>query len=236
MKTSWLIKYTLFAFCYIFWVASGLMIAVGIYAKTAVEGGAVESLTADPALILMIVGCLIFCITFLGCVGALRDIQILLKIVEMRAVALLEKGMIRYRDDLDLQNLIDYIQKKFRCCGVLSYKDWSKNVYFSCAETNPSLERCAVPFSCCVMTTEEMLNTMCGYETQLIDPWENRNQIYTTGCLDTIVKWGQRNLYLIAGLGLGLLFLEILMISLTAALLKQIHFIKKRITRRPTTH
>lgn len=86
------------------------------------------------------------------------------------------------------------------------------------------------------MTTEEMLNTMCGYETQLIDPWENRNQIYTTGCLDTIVKWGQRNLYLIAGLGLGLLFLEILMISLTAALLKQIHFIKKRITRRPTTH
>lgn len=30
----------------------------------------------------------------------------------MRAVALLEKGMIRYRDDLDLQNLIDYIQKK----------------------------------------------------------------------------------------------------------------------------
>ncbi|XP_051886523.1 tetraspanin-33 isoform X1 [Pristis pectinata] len=261
MRTSWLIKYTLFSFCYIFWVAGGLMIAVGIYSKTAVEGGAVDSLTADPALILIIVGCLIFCITFLGCAGALRDIQILLKIflwtlllilllqvtgailgfifsekVERKAVALLEKGMIRYRDDLDLQNLIDYIQKKFKCCGVSSYKDWSKNVYFSCAETNPSLEHCSVPFSCCVMATGEVLNTMCGYETQLLKPWTARKQIYTNGCLDTIVKWGHQNLFLIGGVGLGLLLLEILMISLTAILLRQIHFIKKKIIRRSTMH
>ncbi|XP_051886525.1 tetraspanin-33 isoform X3 [Pristis pectinata] len=218
MRTSWLIKYTLFSFCYIFWVAGGLMIAVGIYSKTAVEGGAVDSLTADPALILIIVGCLIFCITFLGCAGALRDIQILLKIflwtlllilllqvtgailgfifsekVERKAVALLEKGMIRYRDDLDLQNLIDYIQKK-------------------------------------------VLNTMCGYETQLLKPWTARKQIYTNGCLDTIVKWGHQNLFLIGGVGLGLLLLEILMISLTAILLRQIHFIKKKIIRRSTMH
>ncbi|XP_051886524.1 tetraspanin-33 isoform X2 [Pristis pectinata] len=237
------------------------MIAVGIYSKTAVEGGAVDSLTADPALILIIVGCLIFCITFLGCAGALRDIQILLKIflwtlllilllqvtgailgfifsekVERKAVALLEKGMIRYRDDLDLQNLIDYIQKKFKCCGVSSYKDWSKNVYFSCAETNPSLEHCSVPFSCCVMATGEVLNTMCGYETQLLKPWTARKQIYTNGCLDTIVKWGHQNLFLIGGVGLGLLLLEILMISLTAILLRQIHFIKKKIIRRSTMH
>ncbi|XP_067855255.1 tetraspanin-33-like [Heptranchias perlo] len=242
-------------------VASGLMLTVGIYAKTAVEGGAMDSLTADPALILIIVGCLIFCITFLGCAGALRDIQILLRIfmwilllilllqvigamlgfifsekVERKSVALLEKGMIRYRDDLDLQNLIDYIQKKFKCCGVSSYKDWSKNVYFSCADTNPSLERCGVPFSCCVMDTEEVLNTMCGYETQSLKAWTARKQIYTDGCLDKIVNWGHQNLFLIAGVGLGLLFLEILMISLTVALLNQIHSIKKRIVRRATAN
>ncbi|XP_069759340.1 tetraspanin-33-like isoform X3 [Narcine bancroftii] len=210
MRTSWLIKYTLFSFCYIFWVAGGLMIAVGIYSKTAVEGGAVDSLTADPALILIIVGCLIFCITFLGCTGALRDVHILLNIVERKAVALLERGIIRYRDDLDLQNLIDYIQKKFKCCGVSSYKDWSKNAYFSCVDANPSLEQCGVPFSCCVLTTEEVLNTMCGYETQLLKPQIARKQIYTDGCLDTVVKWGHQNLFLIGGVGLGLLLLEYL--------------------------
>ncbi|XP_072125530.1 tetraspanin-33 isoform X3 [Mobula birostris] len=257
MRTSRAIKYTLFAFCYIFWsqalaqqengaqvqsnsarrlpevniqhgslellfwnskVASGLMIAVGIYSKTAVEGGAVDSLIADPALILITVGCLIFCITFLGCFGALRDIQILLKIflwtlllilllqvtvatlgfifsekVEKKAVGLLEKGIIRYRDDLDLQNLIDYIQKK-------------------------------------------VLNTMCGYETQQLKFWTARKKIYTAGCLDTIVQWGHKNLLLIGGIALGVLLLEILLISLTAILLKQIHSIKKKINRRSNMH
>uniref|UniRef100_UPI00398F39B0 tetraspanin-33 n=1 Tax=Pristiophorus japonicus TaxID=55135 RepID=UPI00398F39B0 len=237
------------------------MIAVGIYAKTAIEGGAVDSLTADPALILIIVGCLIFCITFLGCAGALRDIQILLKIfmwtlllilllqatgatlgfifsekVERKSVALLEKGMIRYRDDLDLQNLIDFIQKKFKCCGVSSYKDWSKNMYFSCVEANPSLEQCGVPFSCCVTDTEEVLNTMCGYKTQSLKPWTARKQIYTDGCLDKIVKWGQQNLLLIGGVSLGLFLLEILMISLTVALLSQIRSIKKRIVEQTAAH
>ncbi|XP_072125529.1 tetraspanin-33 isoform X2 [Mobula birostris] len=261
MRTSRAIKYTLFAFCYIFWVASGLMIAVGIYSKTAVEGGAVDSLIADPALILITVGCLIFCITFLGCFGALRDIQILLKIflwtlllilllqvtvatlgfifsekVEKKAVGLLEKGIIRYRDDLDLQNLIDYIQKKFKCCGVLSYKDWSQNMYFSCVETNPSLEQCGVPYSCCIMTAKEVLNTMCGYETQQLKFWTARKKIYTAGCLDTIVQWGHKNLLLIGGIALGVLLLEILLISLTAILLKQIHSIKKKINRRSNMH
>ncbi|XP_078423722.1 tetraspanin-33 isoform X3 [Cetorhinus maximus] len=234
MRTSRLIKYTLFSFCYVFWVASGLMIAVGIYAKTAIEGGAVDSLTADPALLLIIVGCLIFCITFLGCTGALRDIQILLQIVEKKSVALFEKGIIRYRDDLDLQNLIDYIQKKFKCCGVSNYSDWSKNMYFSCVDNNPSLERCAVPFSCCVMGTEEVLNTMCGYETQSMKRSTAQKQIYTGGCMDKVITWGHQNLFLIGGLGLGLLLLEVLTISLTVMLLNQILFIKKRIVGRRT--
>lgn len=38
---------------------------------------------------------------------------------------------------------------QFQCCGVDSYLDWSQNVYFQCSDTNPSLEACAVPFSCC---------------------------------------------------------------------------------------
>ncbi|XP_072340327.1 tetraspanin-33 isoform X1 [Scyliorhinus torazame] len=259
MKTNPLIKCLLFSLCFVFWVASGLMIAVGIYSKAAIEGAAVDSLTADPALLLIIVGCLIFCITFLGCTGALRDNQIMLQIfmwalllilllqvtaailgfiftekVERKSVALFKKGIIRYRDDLDLQNLIDYIQKKFECCGVSGYRDWSKNRYFNCENTNPSLERCGVPFSCCSRNTDEVLNTMCGYETQRMAKSKASRHIYTDGCMKMVVNWGHQNLYLIGGLGLGLLLLEITMISLTVILLKQIHFIKKRIIRRRT--
>lgn len=64
----------------------------------------------------------------------------------------LSKDLItKYREDTNLQNLIDIIQMEFNCCGISDhgYKDWSKNIYFNCTVDNPSSERCAVPFSCC---------------------------------------------------------------------------------------
>ncbi|KYO41873.1 NACHT domain- and WD repeat-containing protein 1 isoform D [Alligator mississippiensis] len=279
MRTNQLIKYTLFVSCYLFWVASGLMVAVGIYAKLSKEASAVDSLLADPSLMLLTVGILMFAITFVGCTGALRDLPMLLKIaltptpstgvlaaggrldgtpvtdfawtllivlilqivaavlgflfsgmVMEKAAFLMGKAISSYRDDLDLQNLIDYIQKKFECCGVHSYKDWSQNIYFECRDSNPSLERCAVPFSCCTQEDKgtvltSVLNTMCGYGTQNLRPWEAESLIYTEGCLEKIVNWGQRNLLLVAGLAIGLFVLEVLVFSLAIMLIYQINFI-----------
>ncbi|XP_029470054.1 tetraspanin-33-like [Rhinatrema bivittatum] len=44
------------------------------------EANAVDSLITDPSVILITVGILMFAVTFLGCLGALRDLHILLKI------------------------------------------------------------------------------------------------------------------------------------------------------------
>ncbi|GCC16895.1 hypothetical protein chiPu_0017382 [Chiloscyllium punctatum] len=178
---------------------------------------AVDSLITDPALILIIVGCLMFCITFLGCTGALRNNQILLKIfmgfllfillaqiigaalgfifskkVETKTVALFKKGIIRYRDDLDLQNLIDFIQKK-------------------------------------------IVNTMCGYETQSKEVLLVHKIIYMKGCLENIVNWGHENLNFIGGVCLSLLLVEVAMIVLAVVLLKKIKYFKKRKAQSQTT-
>uniref|UniRef100_H3BFF8 Tetraspanin n=1 Tax=Latimeria chalumnae TaxID=7897 RepID=H3BFF8_LATCH len=256
MAISPVVKYILFASCYVFWVASGLMIAVGIYAKVAKEAEAVDSLTADPALILIVVGLLMFGITFVGCFGALRLSKCMLMIfawtlliililqvvaavlgflfssmVLEKAADLMEKAISNYRDDLDLQNLIDFIQKKLKCCGVNGYMDWSHNIYFNCKDRNPSLERCAVPFSCCIQKREEfVLNTMCGYEMQQQPEWKAEQGIYVKGCLDQITTWGQQNLLLIGGISLGLFFLEIIMITLAFILIQQIQFLNLRRT------
>uniref|UniRef100_A0A3Q0QS10 Tetraspanin n=1 Tax=Amphilophus citrinellus TaxID=61819 RepID=A0A3Q0QS10_AMPCI len=226
------IKYTLFIFCYFFWV------------------NVVDTLMVDPALLLIIVGSVMFLITFLGCFGALRNATCLLKMflgflvailllqiaagvvgyfftetVMERTERLMMKAIERYREDQDLENAIDFIQKKFQCCGVESYKNWSRNAYFECSGTNPSLEGCGVPFSCCIRPqNQSVLNTMCGYGMQQLEEKLASRNIFTIGCLDKIVWWAKNNLLLVAGLTAGLLLLEICMISLAAV---QICWIKK---------
>ncbi|XP_005735081.1 tetraspanin-33 [Pundamilia nyererei] len=225
------IKYTLFIFCYFFWVVSAILTAVGIYAKIAREKDVVDTLTVDPALLLIVVGSVMFLITFLGCFGALRNTICLLKMfvgllvailllqiaaafvgyfftdtVMERTERLMMKAIERYREDQDLENAIDFIQKKFQCCGVESYKNWSRNAYFECT----------------------VLNTMCGYGMQQLEEKLARQDIFTIGCLDKIVWWAKHNLLLVAGLTAGLLLLEVCMIALAAV---QICWIKNVLQR-----
>ncbi|XP_046905877.1 tetraspanin-33 isoform X2 [Hypomesus transpacificus] len=234
MKGYRRIKYSLFACCYMFSVTSTVLVAVGIYSKIAKEKDVVDTLTIDPALLLIIVGSLMLLITFFGCFGALRNgtwllrmfLGILVAILLLQIVAavlgfvfsdmvlertekLMRKAIIRYREDLDLENVIDFVQKKLQCCGVHSYKDWSYNIYFECLDGNPSQEACGVPFSCCLqLRNETIFNTMCGYKVQDLEETTAQGRVYTTGCLDRIVWWGKRNLFLVGGLTGGLLLLE----------------------------
>ncbi|KAH7964494.1 hypothetical protein HPB51_027266 [Rhipicephalus microplus] len=55
--------------------------------------------------------------------------------------------IVHYRDKLDYQREIDYVQSSLHCCGMTdnSYGDWNANPYFNCSPTNPSAERCSVP-------------------------------------------------------------------------------------------
>ncbi|KAG8003304.1 Tetraspanin-33 [Nibea albiflora] len=170
-----------------------------------------------------------------------------------RTEKLMMKAIFRYREDQDLENAIDFIQKKvkkknelcvyrlrgvrtfmvqfvvfqFQCCGVESYKDWSQNVYFECSDTNPSLEACGVPFSCCVhLQNQTVLNTMCGYGMQQLDKHSAaQDGLHPSAAWRKIVWWAKNNLLLVAGSELvALLLLEVCMICLAAV---QISRIKK---------
>ncbi|XP_077463920.1 tetraspanin-33 isoform X1 [Stigmatopora argus] len=281
------VKYFLFIFCYVFWVLSAILIAVGIYAKVAKEKDVVDTLTVDPALLLMAVGSLTFSIAFLGCFGALRNAICLLKtfasilaallllqltagilgyvfteavgrrretikggrplpgesdgfragvdggcfVVEVmeRTRRLMMKTVLRYREDRDLENAIDFVQKKLQCCGVDGYKDWSRNVYFQCSDSNPSLEACGVPFSCCVPPANQTVpNTMCGFGTQLHSRELAERHVFPDGCADKIAHWLGQNVKMAAGLAGGLLLLEVCVMSLAWAQACWIHKVRRR--------
>ncbi|XP_016344807.1 tetraspanin-33-like isoform X2 [Sinocyclocheilus anshuiensis] len=179
------VKYLLFFFNMIFWVIALILISIGVYSRIVKHETALACLTVDPALLLMIVGILMFFITFCGCVGSLREnicllqtfcivltIIFLLQLVagvlgfvfsdkaRGKVTEMVDSAIKNYRDDIDLQNLIDYGQKQFNCCGGISYLDWSQNMYFNCSKENPSRERCSVPFSCCLISKEESVGIL----------------------------------------------------------------------------
>ncbi|XP_042561712.1 tetraspanin-33 [Clupea harengus] len=242
------VKYVLFLFNMIFWVISLILVSIGVYARmTKHAEAAMACLTVDPAILLMIVGTLMFLITFCGCIGSLRENICLLQtfcicltvifLLQLTAGILgfvfsdkargkvnevINRSIIHYRDDLDLQNLIDFGQREFSCCGGVSYKDWSQNMYFNCTDER-SRESCAVPFSCCLLSKQEtVINTLCGYGMQKLNTVEAGNFIHTSGCIDKLVNWLHSNLYLLGGVALGLAVPQLVGLFLSQNLIQQI--------------
>uniref|UniRef100_A0A3B3U6U8 Tetraspanin n=1 Tax=Poecilia latipinna TaxID=48699 RepID=A0A3B3U6U8_9TELE len=226
------IRYFLFFFSFLFWVFSLLIVGIGVYAKVQKATTVRDTFLIDPAVILIVVGVVMFFITFCGCIGALRENIRLLKtfsftltlvfLIQLVIAVLgffhsdqtrdalgkfVKKAIVHYRDDLDLQNLMDYIQKEFKCCGWNNYTDWSWNLYFNCSQENPSSERCAVPYSCCTPVPGELqtvINTMCGFGIQTQQSQEVDGSIFSVGCADRAVLWIESHLLLVGALTLGL--------------------------------
>eukprot|EP00064_Thunnus_orientalis_P000235 superscaffoldBa00000011_g235 len=200
------IRYFLFFFSFLFWVFSLLIVAMGVYAKVQKATDTVrDTFLIDPAVILIVVGVVMFFITFCGCIGALRENIRLLKtfsfsltlvFLTQLAIAILgffysdqtrdalgkfvKKAIVHYRDDLDLQNLMDYIQK------------------------------------------EAVINTMCGFGVQTQNFLEANKSIYPVGCADKAVMWIESHLLLVGALALGLALPQIAGIVLSQILISQI--------------
>jgi len=251
----------MFFFNFLFWLLGGLLVAVGTYAiidnwKSG-DGLRLENLfdvIFNLGFLMVIVGGVVFIVSFAGCIGALRENVCLLKfyslcllIFFLAEMALAGLGLIfphkfseffegymsdelikNYRDDLDFQNLIDSVQQGFECCGISSegYKDWNKNDYFSCPQNktaNPSVERCGVPFSCCIPSlTEELQNIQCGFQVQELSIDKIAGKIFTRGCVVTIKDYMEGNLLTIGGVALGVAAVQLLVIWLARTLESQI--------------
>ncbi|KAL1501822.1 hypothetical protein ABEB36_007076 [Hypothenemus hampei] len=258
------VKYLIFLLNFIFWLFGGLLIGIGLYAfvdKWQLTGWVklenVYDVILNISLVMVIMGGIIFIVSFAGCVGALRENTCLLKfyslclliffLIEM-GIAILgfvfphsmqsvlednftDKIIHTYRDDPDLQNFIDFAQQEFKCCGLSSegYMDWSKNEYFNCS--SPSVEHCGVPFSCCINATDlssRLVNIMCGYGVQTLSVAEASKKVWTSGCIEIVRSWAEGNLYTIAGIALGVALSQLFVIYLSKTLEGQIELQKSR--------
>lgn len=267
--SSW-VKYSMFAFNFVFWMFGAVLIGVGAYA--AIENWKqgqsfrlenVFDVIFNLAFLLVILGGVVFIVSFAGCIGALRENMCLLRfysltllvffLVEMALAALgfifpnkltnfletkfSDELISNYRDDLDFQHVVDLVQTEFECCGISSngYKDWSKNIYFNCTEDNLSVFSCGVPSSCCKESyrmESGLIKIRCGFEVQ-DKKWkgvdeqkytkkERVEKINTEGCMIRLRAFVEGNLYMVAGIALGVAIAQLLVIWLGRKLEGQI--------------
>ncbi|XP_043967603.1 tetraspanin-15 isoform X1 [Gambusia affinis] len=183
------IKFTLNVYSMLFSLMGLCVLCVGVYAEVERQKNrTLEGLFLAPAVVLILLGLVMFTVSVVGMVGSLRDNKTLLHmflcvlcvllllqaltlamalIFEKKTVALFQstirEGIKHYYDDLDFKNILDYVQQKFSCCGGDEYKDWGVNQYHFCNGTGPLA--CGVPYTCCVRKLGEVINTFCGYST-----------------------------------------------------------------------
>ncbi|XP_062372380.1 tetraspanin-5a isoform X1 [Sardina pilchardus] len=256
-EVSCCIKYFIFGFNIIFWLLGMAFLAIALWAwseKGVLSN--LSSITdlggLDPVWLFMVVGAVMFILGFAGCIGALRENTFLLKFfsvflgiiffLELTAgvLAFVFKDWIKdqlnffinnniraYRDDIDLQNLIDFTQEYWECCGAFDADDWNLNIYFNCTDTNPSREKCGVPFSCCTKDpAEDVINTQCGYDVRAKTDAEQKTYIHVKGCVPQFEKWLQDNLTVVAGIFIGIALLQIFGICLAQNLVSDIEAVR----------
>ncbi|XP_056113168.1 tetraspanin-15 [Rhinichthys klamathensis goyatoka] len=223
------LKFSLIVYATIFWLIGGFILAIGIYAEVERQRyKTLEGVFLAPAIILIVLGVVMFIVSFIGVLASLRDNLCLLKvflymlalclilelvggivalIFRTQTVELLNKnirrGMVNYYDDLDFKNILDFVQNTFKCCGGNEYTDWEVNMYHNCSAPGPLA--CGVPYTCCINKPSEVVNTMCGYKTLHNQRLENVEVIYIRGCTDAVFIWFVDNYTIMAGVLLGIL-------------------------------
>uniref|UniRef100_A0A8C8JWF0 Tetraspanin-15 n=1 Tax=Oncorhynchus tshawytscha TaxID=74940 RepID=A0A8C8JWF0_ONCTS len=208
------IKFTLNVYSMLFSLLGLCVLCVGVYAEVERQKNrTLEGVFLAPAVVLILLGLVMFTVSLVGMVGSLRDNKTLLHmflcvlcvLLFLQAVALIvalifekktsalfqssiREGIKHYYDDLDFKNILDFVQQKFSCCGGDDYKDWGVNQYHFCNGTGPLA--CGVPYTCCVPhKVGEVVNTLCGYKTlsqqrELLD-----EVIHVQGCIHAVNLW-----------------------------------------------
>uniref|UniRef100_A0A8C5M660 Tetraspanin-15 n=1 Tax=Leptobrachium leishanense TaxID=445787 RepID=A0A8C5M660_9ANUR len=230
-KSYYGIKFSLSFYSTLFSLIGLLILCIGAYAESERrQHQTLEGVFLAPAIILLLLGCLMFAVSFIGMVGSLRDNLLLVKIffwllvvvfiieiillcielvfenqLKQFAQANILVGMKQYYDDLDFKNIMDFVQEKFSCCGGDEFTDWKVNPYHSCNSTGPLA--CGVPYTCCVTEkeVEGVKNTLCGYQTLNKERLDVSHIIHVRGCIHAVGLWLSDNLGITFGIVIALL-------------------------------
>ncbi|KAB1272766.1 CD82 antigen [Camelus dromedarius] len=205
------------------------------------------------AYIFISVGAFTMLMGFLGCIGAVNEVRcllglyfvflLLILIIQVTAGVLFyfnmgklkqEMGGIvtqliqNYKDNHEdsLQEAWDYVQAQVRCCGWVSFYNWTENAELM-NHTNITY-----PCSCEIEREEDdhrlqMRKGFCQIpDSNTTQPGVNSPElwpVYQEGCMKKVQAWLQENLGIILGVCVGVAVIELLGMLLSMTLCRHIH-------------
>uniref|UniRef100_A0A1A9Z7J0 Tetraspanin n=1 Tax=Glossina pallidipes TaxID=7398 RepID=A0A1A9Z7J0_GLOPL len=201
-----LVKYILFVFNILFVVCGLLLIIFGslMVSNIGEIPSTPESIQANSVpIVILVLGCIIFVIAFLGCCGAIREnacctmtysvIMLTLFICQLALVIFIWQQRVQILDKMDDviikiwdqrhtdQKVMDALQISFKCCGKNGFTDYT-------------LAGEAIPPSCCEVTA-----TSCTAIEAISRP----------GCVRAFTNFWENSMNIIRYAGLGVAGVEL---------------------------
>ncbi|NXL93955.1 CD82 protein, partial [Alectura lathami] len=123
------------------------------------------------------------------------------------------------KNDKNLQDAWDYVQKQIACCGWNGAKDWENNAIL----INKSMSE--YPCSCSNSSKDSEENTgFCKLDIALNGTETSADwPVHKQGCMDGVQNWLKDNLGIILGVCTGVAVVELLGMILSISLCKNIH-------------
>uniref|UniRef100_A0A8C6ZT84 Tetraspanin n=1 Tax=Nothoprocta perdicaria TaxID=30464 RepID=A0A8C6ZT84_NOTPE len=224
--TMTVLKLSLMAFSFVFWVAGLTMLIIGLWAKVSLGGYLLLSASDYPnaPAILLATGAAVIVWGFLGCFGAATEHRGLLRTYGAFLTGVLAAGLaaglsaLLYRQDIAQgfeaglcealraygedeakADALDALQRALACCGVHGYRDWLACPWVR--EQNGSL-----PLSCC--------QARRGCRQRL----PGARGLHRDGCFAKATAFVSGNMLYMATAALGLALLQLIGIVLACVL------------------
>ncbi|XP_006865098.1 PREDICTED: CD82 antigen isoform X2 [Chrysochloris asiatica] len=222
-------KYFLFLFNLLFFILGAVILGFGVWILVDKNSFISVLQTSSNSLrigayVFISVGSVTMLMGFLGCIGAVNEVRCLLGLLKQEMGGIVTKIIRDYKGSGDgdrLEETWDYVQAQVKCCGWVSFYNWTEN------QELMSYGNTTYPCSCKDEGDQNDGPVKTGFCQAPNNSTQSGNNpenwpVYREGCMEKTQAWLQENLGIILGACVGVAIIEFLGMFLSICLCRHI--------------